>query len=117
MKQKHTYLAPSYLSSKIAECLATNWLQDFLASDVPNARIMSYGYNSAVAFSKSVAGIEEFARDLLERLRIARKASGAKANQPVIFVCHSMGGLVVKKVSHSLPMRRDMPRWSEPADA
>jgi len=29
---------------------------------------MSYGYNSAVAFSKSVAGIEEFAEDLLNRL-------------------------------------------------
>jgi hypothetical protein len=49
------------------------WLRDFLPSQVPNARIMSYGYNSAVALSRSVAGIDEFATDLLVRLSDERK--------------------------------------------
>ena len=34
-----------------------NWLEDFLPEQIPNARIMSYGYDSTVQFSKSVAGI------------------------------------------------------------
>ena len=29
------------------------WLKDFLVEDVPFARIMPFGYDSAVAFSKS----------------------------------------------------------------
>jgi len=70
------------------------WLHDFLPGDIKNARVMVYGYNSAVAFSKSAAGVEEFARDLLERLSTVRQ----DGDRPLIFICHSMGGLVVKKV-------------------
>ena len=29
------------------------WLRDFLPADIPNARIMTFGYDSTVAFSKS----------------------------------------------------------------
>ncbi|KAI9857467.1 MAG: hypothetical protein M1813_008217 [Trichoglossum hirsutum] len=53
------------------------WLRDFLPSQVQNARIMSYGYNSVVAFSKSVAGIDEFAQDLLNRLEDERETGQA----------------------------------------
>jgi hypothetical protein len=33
---------------------------------------MSYGYDSIVAFSKSVAGVDEFAADMLNRLYYER---------------------------------------------
>ncbi|KAJ5362539.1 hypothetical protein N7541_003383 [Penicillium brevicompactum] len=34
-----------------------NWLKDLFPSEFPNARILSFGYNSAVQFSKSIADI------------------------------------------------------------
>ena len=44
------------------------WLKDFLPSQVPNTRIMSFGYDSLVAFSKSEIEIRDVAVDLLNRL-------------------------------------------------
>ena len=35
---------------------------------MPDARIFSFGYDSVVAFSKSVANIDDYARNLLDRL-------------------------------------------------
>lgn len=73
------------------------WLKDFLPNQIPDARIMSYGYNSAVQFSKSMAGISEFADQLLENLRSWRQ-SDMERSPPIIFICHSLGGIVVKQV-------------------
>lgn len=44
------------------------WLRDFLPADIPFARIMTFGYDSTVAFSKSVAKIEDKALELLNQL-------------------------------------------------
>ena len=44
------------------------WLRDFLPSQVPYTRIMSYGYDSLVAFSKSELELGDVAADLLNRL-------------------------------------------------
>ena len=48
------------------------WLRDFLPSQVPNTRIMSYGYDSFIAFSKSEAELGDVAADLLNRLNDER---------------------------------------------
>jgi hypothetical protein len=48
-----------------------NWLKDFLPKKIPYARILSYGYNSSVQFSKSAAGISTFAEQLLEDILLA----------------------------------------------
>ena len=76
-----------------------NWLEDFLPEQIPNARIMSYGYNSTVQLSKSVADIGTFAEQLLHSL-MAKRRSQNERNRPVIFICHSLGGLVFKQVSY-----------------
>lgn len=81
-------------SKEGTEC---NWLRDLLPKQIPNARIMSFGYNSAVQFSKSSAGIGSFADDLLENIMSWRGSMAEKA-RPVIFICHSLGGVVFKKV-------------------
>lgn len=50
------------------------WLEDFLPDAFPKARVITFGYDSGLAFSRSKAGIENSARDLLNRLRILRSS-------------------------------------------
>lgn len=77
------------------------WLRDFLPSQLKKeanlrARVMSYGYNSEVAFSKSVSDIEDHAGALLHALDMERM-SPAQKERPIIFLAHSLGGIIVKK--------------------
>jgi hypothetical protein len=74
---------------------SVNWLRDFLPSQIPYARIMSYGYNSTVLFSKSEADFGTFAEQLLEDILSWRTRGMVR---PIIFICHSLGGIVFKKV-------------------
>jgi hypothetical protein len=55
------------------------WLKDFLPNMCPLSRIMSFGYNSTVALSNSTAGIEDYARDLLNRVNGMRQSVGIQA--------------------------------------
>ena len=74
------------------------WLRDFLPVHVPHqARVFSYGYDSSTAFSRSVADIEVQAAMLLDRLQGKRKTN-EEQSRPVVFIAHSLGGILVKKV-------------------
>ena len=44
------------------------WLRDFLPLAIPNARIMTFGYDSRVVNSRSILGIMENANSLLTHL-------------------------------------------------
>lgn len=48
------------------------WLRDFLPEYVPNARILTYGYDSTLFKNNSTASIREFSRNFLEALSSAR---------------------------------------------
>ncbi|KAI1660262.1 hypothetical protein F4813DRAFT_401203 [Daldinia decipiens] len=72
-----------------------NWLQAALTQAIPTARIMSFGYDSAV-FSKSVADIGDFADQLLQGL-LAKRCNPGEQTRPLLFLCHSLGGIVFKK--------------------
>lgn len=76
-----------------------NWLKDRLPAQIPDARIMSFGYNSAVALSKSIGDIGTFAEQLLHLVLLERR-SERQRRRPIIFVCHTLGGIIVKKVQH-----------------
>ncbi|KAA8574998.1 hypothetical protein EYC84_004220 [Monilinia fructicola] len=70
------------------------WLRDKLAADFPNARVMSYGFDSHLKGSHSEAVISVFSsrfRSDVEEIR--RHAS----DRPLVFIGHSLGGLVIKK--------------------
>jgi hypothetical protein len=88
------------------------WLQDFLPNAIPDSRIMTFGYDSAFVFGSSMAGLDDFALDLLDRIRATRQSEVLACNllcsrypdnfqaknRPLVFICHSLGGIVVKKV-------------------
>lgn len=48
------------------------WLRDFLPEHAPNARIMTYGYNSSLLGNHSTASIHEFSQNLLVELNTVR---------------------------------------------
>ena len=78
----------------------SNWLRDFLPADVPSARIMTFGYESSVAFSNSVANIEDKSLQLLNNLGAKRdglNTTSIGGGRPIVFICHSLGGILVKK--------------------
>ncbi|EHK21338.1 uncharacterized protein TRIVIDRAFT_70307 [Trichoderma virens Gv29-8] len=71
------------------------WLKDFLPEEIPDARIMTFGYDSTLMFSQSKGRIEDFARDLLNRLWMLRQSPQARDFED--YCCMNLGGIVVKK--------------------
>jgi hypothetical protein len=74
------------------------WPKDFLANDVENLRIISFGYDADVSTflsRTSDRSIFSVAQDLIVRLELLRESTGL-GNSPIIFLAHSLGGIVVK---------------------
>ncbi|KAI5780133.1 hypothetical protein EDC01DRAFT_669267 [Geopyxis carbonaria] len=87
-----------------------NWLRDLLPKQIPNSRIMTFGYAADIAFTRSISGVKEFAHSLLDKLKSSRSSSREK-KRPVIFVCHGLGGIVCKKaiiIAHEVPFYIDI---------
>jgi hypothetical protein len=92
------------------------WLRDSLPKDLVGARVLTYGYKSALVESKSFQGIEAIASAFIAHLGRIRKESNVgdqlgdvcwaelgpsgceSIPKPLIFLAHSLGGLVLKQV-------------------
>ncbi|KAH7129663.1 ankyrin repeat-containing protein, partial [Dactylonectria estremocensis] len=72
------------------------WLRDFLPKDVPNIRVLLYGYDTTLPGSLSKQSIEDLGGALLEQI-IAYRASDGTSHRPIIFTGHSLGGLLIKE--------------------
>ncbi|PVH93685.1 hypothetical protein DM02DRAFT_661734 [Periconia macrospinosa] len=71
----------------------TLWLRDLLPHALPGSRIFTYGYPSEVFCSNSAAKLRDYSRNLL----ISLNSISEKQQRPLIFVCHSLGGIVCKQ--------------------
>lgn len=76
------------------------WLRDFLPEVIPVARVLTFGYDASASsfYSAGCAEtIQKHAHTLAASLQADRSIEGCD-HRPIIFVCHGLGGILVKKV-------------------
>ena len=63
------------------------WLRDFLPRAMPNARVMTFGYDAKVVDSRSIIGMMENANNLLTQLCIYRNSLDLEVGDSFHFPC------------------------------
>ena len=74
------------------------WPEDLLKEDFPRARVMTFGYNTSITqgyYAAHQGNIFSHARDLLYKLEAKRRNA---AKRDLVFIAHSLGGILVKEV-------------------
>ncbi|KAH8652856.1 hypothetical protein BGZ61DRAFT_374660, partial [Ilyonectria robusta] len=71
------------------------WLQDDLPTDLPSARVFIYEYDSIPVLTSTKTRLTHEASDLLYCLDVDRFDC---PERPIIFIAHSLGGILVKQV-------------------
>ncbi|KAJ5129845.1 uncharacterized protein N7515_005884 [Penicillium bovifimosum] len=80
----------------------TCWLSDlaFLPKYIPRARVLVWGYNASIASwngkTPSSDRVLQHAQTMVSQLEADRDLEDA-AERPIIFLCHSLGGIIVKR--------------------
>ncbi|MCJ1479377.1 hypothetical protein MMC13_008062 [Lambiella insularis] len=77
----------------------TLWLKDLLPLEFPRARILTFGYKADTSsfFGTGASdNILRLAHTLIAELEASRELGDA-VKRPIIFVCHGLGGVLVKR--------------------
>ncbi|GAW12879.1 hypothetical protein ANO14919_022500 [Xylariales sp. No.14919] len=72
------------------------WLRDYLPKDLPDIRVLLYGYDTKLLGGQSRKSIENMGHYFLEILKEFRAIDGTH-RRPIIFIGHSLGGLLIKE--------------------
>ncbi|PLB50321.1 hypothetical protein P170DRAFT_405285 [Aspergillus steynii IBT 23096] len=75
------------------------WIRDDLAKHARGGAAILYGYDSKLNGSSSFQNINDLAKELIDQL-FSHRAPGSVT--PLIFLAHSLGGLVVKQALRDL---------------
>ena len=94
------------------------WLCDFLPKEFPNARIMTYGYDSSLKESGK-GNITDYRRGFIQCLRNCRRQCSVRLcltklpsymltiplfwKRPIALIGHGLGGILVVQVGEHLP--------------
>ena len=71
------------------------WIRDALPKALPTIRVVLFGYDTALADSTSFKTIADLASSLNDTLTAS--GFGTPASKPLIFLAHSLGGIIVKE--------------------
>jgi hypothetical protein len=86
------------LSRTVTKATKVFWPSDLLPLDLPNVRILTYGYDSKVTKwfcgAANQMNLEDHGTSFLNSLEAQRRNCRGR---PIIFVAHSLGGLVVEE--------------------
>lgn len=81
------------------------WLQEdafWTENQLAKARVLSYGYDTGT-FGRGQGNMTEAAASLLMDLNNLRRKTNTQTN-PIVFLAHSLGGLIVKMVCYRRPV-------------
>ncbi|KAJ8108670.1 hypothetical protein ONZ43_g6353 [Nemania bipapillata] len=70
-------------------------LRDLLTESLPEARILSFAYNSDWLINAPIKTAQDIGKNLLDQLESHRQKRGQRL--PIIFMGHSFGGIVIKE--------------------
>ncbi|KEY73755.1 hypothetical protein S7711_10189 [Stachybotrys chartarum IBT 7711] len=71
------------------------WIRDELPASVPGVRCILYGYDSALTTGSSFQSISDIGLGFVHQLRAG--GWNLALSKPIIFLAHSLGGLVLKE--------------------
>ena len=102
-RSKVKFWRPSPIRN-VSDETAVYWPLDLLPQDFPRARIITFGYDSAIShwFSGPAmqADIPQYGQSLLNGLEMIRRQY---RDRPLVLVAHSLGGLILKDVKSLIP--------------
>ncbi|CAM6012277.1 unnamed protein product [Sphagnum balticum] len=74
------------------------WPMTWLKEDLPRARIWSLSYDSTAWRTSTTGNMDGFASGETLLQEMVEYCSIGQDNHPVVFACHSLGGLIVKEI-------------------
>ncbi|KAF2964665.1 hypothetical protein GQX73_g8898 [Xylaria multiplex] len=83
------------------------WLRDFASKFGPSTRVLTYGYDTRLeGIDTSMTILADQAKAFLGQIKFSREARKCQ-KRPIIFIGHSLGCLLIKRVGNAMVEARD----------